>query len=105
MYFFLFRRLGGNNHFTIFLFSHDENLVHSCYKNILLCRRRGNMNWLKIRPRPQPQSKAQLYDGPYYICKDLMSGQDCTYPAVCTFAYNQEEIDVWTLERKGMLNR
>ena len=34
-----------------------------------------------------------------------MSGQDCTYPAVCTFAYNQEEIDVWTLERKGMLNR
>ncbi|XP_002126658.3 zinc finger CCCH domain-containing protein 7A isoform X2 [Ciona intestinalis] len=86
-------------------FRHDENIVHSCYKNIVLCRRRGNKDWLKIRPRPQPQSKAQLYDGPYYICKDLMAGQDCTYPAVCTFAYNQEEIDVWTLERKGMLNR
>jgi len=60
---------------------------------------------MKIRPRPQPQSKAQLYDGPYYICKDLMAGQDCTYPAVCTFAYNQEEIDVWTVEKKGMLDR
>ncbi|CAK8695466.1 unnamed protein product [Clavelina lepadiformis] len=86
-------------------FKHDEAVQHLCYKNILLCRRRGNVDWVKIRPRPQPQSKAQLYDGPYYICKDLMSGQDCTYPAVCTFAYNQEEIDVWTLERKGMLNR
>nr|CAB3267881.1 uncharacterized protein zf(c3h/c2h2)-1 [Phallusia mammillata] len=86
-------------------FKHDENVAHCCYKNILLCRHRGSLEWLKIRPRPQPQSKAQLYDGPYYICKDLMAGQDCTYPAVCTFAYNQEEIDVWTLERKGMLNR
>nr|XP_039256845.1 uncharacterized protein LOC120333481 isoform X1 [Styela clava] len=86
-------------------YRYDENLNHMCYKNILLCRRRDSVDWHKIRPRPQPQSKAQLYDGPYYICKDLLAGSDCTYPVVCTFAYNQEEIDVWTLERKQMLNR
>lgn len=86
-------------------YRYDESLSHMCYKNILLCRRRDSTDWHKIRPRPQPQSKAQLYDGPYYICKDLLAGSDCTYPVVCTFAYNQEEIDVWTLERKQMLNR
>lgn len=29
----------------------------------------------------------------------------CTFGENCTFAYNQLEIDVWTEERKGKLDR
>lgn len=32
-------------------------------------------------------------------------GKECLYPGHCTFAYCQEEIDVWTLERKGFISR
>ena len=32
-------------------------------------------------------------------------GEECRYPGHCTFAYCQEEIDVWTLERKGFISR
>lgn len=32
-------------------------------------------------------------------------GQECQYLGHCTFAYCQEEIDVWTLERKGFIYR
>lgn len=36
---------------------------------------------------------------------DMINKQDCKYGDSCTFAYHQEEIDVWTEERKGTLNR
>nr|XP_008526279.1 PREDICTED: zinc finger CCCH domain-containing protein 7B isoform X2 [Equus przewalskii]XP_023487007.1 zinc finger CCCH domain-containing protein 7B isoform X2 [Equus caballus] len=36
---------------------------------------------------------------------DMINKQDCKYGDNCTFAYHQEEIDVWTEERKGTLNR
>lgn len=36
---------------------------------------------------------------------DMLNKQDCKYADNCTFAYHQEEIDVWTEERKGTLNR
>lgn len=29
----------------------------------------------------------------------------CTFGENCTFAYNQLEIEVWTMERKGKLDR
>lgn len=32
-------------------------------------------------------------------------GEECSYPGHCTFAYCQEEIDVWTMERKGFISR
>lgn len=35
----------------------------------------------------------------------MLNKQDCKYGDNCTFAYHQEEIDVWTEERKGTLNR
>ncbi|CAI9616346.1 unnamed protein product, partial [Staurois parvus] len=57
--------------------------------------------WKRIRPRP---TKNQ-YAGQYYICKDVDQGMECTYLGNCTFAYCQEEIDVWTLERKGTFCR
>lgn len=36
---------------------------------------------------------------------EVAVGQECLYPGHCTFAYCQEEIDVWTLERKGFISR
>lgn len=36
---------------------------------------------------------------------EVAVGKECVYPGHCTFAYCQEEIDVWTLERKGFISR
>lgn len=36
---------------------------------------------------------------------EVAVGKECSYPGHCTFAYCQEEIDVWTLERKGFISR
>uniref|UniRef100_A0A671R9Z4 Zinc finger CCCH domain-containing protein 7A-like n=1 Tax=Sinocyclocheilus anshuiensis TaxID=1608454 RepID=A0A671R9Z4_9TELE len=76
---------------------------HKCKKDLLLGRTKHSElpTWKFIRPRP---TKNQ-YMGPYYICKDVAMGQECRYFGHCTFAYCQEEIDVWTLERKGFICR
>ncbi|XP_072532498.1 zinc finger CCCH domain-containing protein 7A isoform X2 [Salminus brasiliensis] len=80
---------------------HPED--HKCKKDLLLGRIKhsDNPTWKLIRPRP---TKNQ-YVGPYYICKDVVNGEECKYRGHCTFAYCQEEIDVWTLERKGFISR
>ncbi|XP_051569987.1 zinc finger CCCH domain-containing protein 7A-like isoform X2 [Myxocyprinus asiaticus] len=80
---------------------HPED--HKCKKDLLLGRLKHTelSTWKLIRPRP---TKNQ-YMGPYYICKDVAMGQECRYLGHCTFAYCQEEIDVWTLERKGFICR
>ncbi|KAK2097574.1 Zinc finger CCCH domain-containing protein 7A, partial [Saguinus oedipus] len=74
-----------------------ENSVggHSQIKNV------EDKSWKKIRPRPTKTN----YEGPYYICKDVAAEEECRYSGHCTFAYCQEEIDVWTLERKGAFSR
>ncbi|XP_077475382.1 zinc finger CCCH domain-containing protein 7A [Stigmatopora argus] len=76
---------------------------HKCKKDLLLCRQKCSPDklWRLIRPRPlNPQ-----YVGPYYMCRDVAAGQDCIKPGYCTFAYCQEEIDVWGLERIGLISR
>uniref|UniRef100_A0A672YY07 C3H1-type domain-containing protein n=1 Tax=Sphaeramia orbicularis TaxID=375764 RepID=A0A672YY07_9TELE len=80
---------------------HTED--HKCKKDALLGRfiHSPDKSWKLIRPRP---TKTQ-YVGPYYICKEVAVGKECLYPGHCTFAYCQEEIDVWTLERKGFISR
>ncbi|KAF5908028.1 zinc finger CCCH domain-containing protein 7A-like, partial [Clarias magur] len=76
---------------------------HKCKKDLLIGRIKHaeNQTWKLIRPRP---TKNQ-YMGLYYICKDVANREECKYPGHCTFAYCQEEIDVWTLERKGLISR
>lgn len=76
---------------------------HKCKKDVLLGRIKQSPDkmWKLIRPRP---TKTQ-YVGPYYICKEVAVGKECLYPGHCTFAYCQEEIDVWTMERKGFISR
>ncbi|KAM3914150.1 zinc finger CCCH domain-containing protein 7B isoform 5-T7 [Leptodactylus fuscus] len=84
-------------------FTHKEKFEHKCKKDILLARMKSSENkaWLKIRPRPMKVN----FTGPYQQCKDIQSRQDCKYGDNCTFAYYQEEIDVWNEERKGALHR
>uniref|UniRef100_A0ACB8FN96 Zinc finger CCCH domain-containing protein 7B n=1 Tax=Sphaerodactylus townsendi TaxID=933632 RepID=A0ACB8FN96_9SAUR len=84
-------------------YTYREGLEHKCKRDILLGRRRNSEDktWKRIRSRP---TKANFV-GSYYLCKDMLNKQDCKYGDNCTFAYHQEEIDVWTEERKGTLNR
>ncbi|KAM9305544.1 zinc finger CCCH domain-containing protein 7A [Gastrophryne carolinensis] len=78
-------------------------MEHKCKQDIFIGRIKNSADgmWKRIRPRP----KKNLYAGQYYICKDVAQGNECTYPEICTFAYCQEEIDVWLLERKGAFCR
>ncbi|KAG9477093.1 hypothetical protein GDO78_002474 [Eleutherodactylus coqui] len=84
-------------------YNYHPNLDHKCKKDIFIGRMKSSSDdmWKRIRPRPTKNH----YAGQYYICKDVAQGIECTYPGCCTFAYCQEEIDVWTLERKGMFCR
>ncbi|TSY41741.1 Hepatic leukemia factor [Bagarius yarrelli] len=78
-----------------------SGLSHCCKKDILLCRKKGEVSlpWRRVRPRP-PRSNFQ---GPYVLCKEVLEWKNCKYGEACTFAYCQEEIDVWTQERRGLL--
>ncbi|XP_053493232.1 zinc finger CCCH-type containing 7Ba isoform X3 [Ictalurus furcatus] len=80
-----------------------SDLSHGCKKDILLCRRKGGLNqpWRRVRPRPARSN----FQGPYVLCKEVLERQDCKYGEACTFAYCQEEIDVWMQERRGLLAR
>ncbi|XP_070309515.1 zinc finger CCCH domain-containing protein 7B isoform X2 [Odocoileus virginianus] len=84
-------------------YTYREGLEHKCKRDMLLGRLRSaeDQTWRRIRPRPTKTS----FVGSYYLCKDMINKQDCKYGDNCTFAYHQEEIDVWTEERKGTLNR
>ncbi|NXK69131.1 Z3H7B protein, partial [Sylvietta virens] len=84
-------------------YTYRESLEHKCKQDILLGRLKSSEDktWKRIRPRPTKTN----FVGSYYLCKDMLNKQDCKYGDNCTFAYHQEEIDVWTEERKGTLNR
>ncbi|KAM6905372.1 zinc finger CCCH domain-containing protein 7B-like [Xenentodon cancila] len=91
---------------SIYSFVHKPDLVHNCNQDILLCRRRGGFpsEWTRVRPRPTWMS----FSGPFVLCRELINSGDlgvCKFGEKCTFAYNQLEIDVWTEERKGTLDR
>ncbi|KAK2833770.1 hypothetical protein Q5P01_017659 [Channa striata] len=90
----------------IYTYVHKPDLVHNCKRDILLCRRKEDRpsEWTRVRQLPATTS----FKGPFVLCKELIRSGDlglCKYGEKCTFAYNQLEIDVWTEERKGTLNR
>nr|XP_015800844.2 zinc finger CCCH domain-containing protein 7B isoform X1 [Nothobranchius furzeri]XP_054606701.1 zinc finger CCCH domain-containing protein 7B isoform X1 [Nothobranchius furzeri] len=90
----------------IYSYVHKPDLVHNCKQDILLCRRKAGSpsEWTRVRPIPTNTS----FWGPFVLCRELINSGDlgvCKYGEKCTFAYNQLEIDVWTAERKGKLNR
>ncbi|KAL0992946.1 hypothetical protein UPYG_G00101340 [Umbra pygmaea] len=83
-------------------YQHHEHMNHRCQQDILLCmiKALGHPVWNRVRPRPK-----QNFNGVYMLCKEVLESRVCQYKEACTFAYCQEEVDVWTLERKGVLNR
>ncbi|XP_067282823.1 zinc finger CCCH-type containing 7Ba [Pseudorasbora parva] len=84
-------------------FEFRSDVDHSCKKDLLLCRRKGGANspWRRIRSRPTRNN----FQAAYVLCREVLETQVCKYGEACTFAYCQEEIDVWTQERRGLLVR
>ncbi|XP_031432761.1 zinc finger CCCH domain-containing protein 7B [Clupea harengus] len=82
---------------------YQPDQAHDCGQNLLLCRRKGaeDPSWKRLRPRPARRN----FMGAFVLCKDVQERQECKYGENCTFAYYQEEIDVWTQERRGTLIR
>ncbi|XP_077358339.1 zinc finger CCCH domain-containing protein 7A-like isoform X2 [Festucalex cinctus] len=90
----------------MYAFIHKPDLVHSCKRDILLCRRKAAFPsvWTRVR---QPPTWTSI-TGPFILCKHLPKSEEsglCKFGEKCNFAYNQLEIDVWTAERKGTLDR
>ncbi|XP_034394534.1 zinc finger CCCH-type containing 7Ba isoform X2 [Cyclopterus lumpus] len=90
----------------VYTFVHKPDLVHSCQRDILLCRLESGYpsEWTRVRRIPNWSS----FSGPFVLCRELLKSGDlglCKFGENCTFAYNQLEIDVWTEERKGRLDR
>ncbi|XP_075940873.1 zinc finger CCCH domain-containing protein 7B-like isoform X1 [Anarhichas minor] len=90
----------------IYTFVHKPDLVHSCKRDILLCRLKAGFpsEWTRVRQIPNWSS----FTAPFVLCRELLNSGDlglCKYGENCTFAYNQLEIDVWTEERRGTLDR
>lgn len=88
----------------IYTFIYKPTLVHSCEKDILLCREKDSvLPWTRVRARP-----AGTFTKPFELCKEILQSGDlglCKYGEDCTFAFNQLEIDVWTEERQGKFDR
>lgn len=57
-------------------------------------------HWLCL---PFTAREKQLSVSPAF--PDVAADDECRYSGHCTFAYCQEEIDVWTLERTGAFSR
>ncbi|KAJ3600190.1 hypothetical protein NHX12_031176 [Muraenolepis orangiensis] len=91
---------------SIYSYVHKPDVSHHCQQDILLCRRRKDPegSWTRVRPIPFTKPFA----GKFVLCKELLSSGEvglCKYEERCTFAFNQLEIDVWTEERRGALDR
>ncbi|KAJ8387584.1 hypothetical protein AAFF_G00152800 [Aldrovandia affinis] len=84
-------------------YQYQPEAAHRCKRDILLCRLKDgdDPTWKRVRPRPARNN----FLGAFVLCKEVQERQECKYGENCTFAYCQEEIDVWTQERKGALSR
>uniref|UniRef100_A0A8C8DAQ2 Zinc finger CCCH-type containing 7Bb n=1 Tax=Oryzias sinensis TaxID=183150 RepID=A0A8C8DAQ2_9TELE len=84
-------------------YKYQPEAAHRCKRDVLLCRLKNSEDptWKRIRPRPARNN----FLGAFVLCKEVQERQECQYGENCTFAYCQEEIDVWTQERKGALSR
>uniref|UniRef100_A0A8D3A233 Zinc finger CCCH-type containing 7B n=1 Tax=Scophthalmus maximus TaxID=52904 RepID=A0A8D3A233_SCOMX len=84
-------------------YKYQPEAAHRCKRDVLLCRLKSadDPTWKRIRPRPARNN----FLGAFVLCKEVQERQECQYGENCTFAYCQEEIDVWTQERKGALSR
>ncbi|XP_044310820.1 helicase with zinc finger domain 2 isoform X2 [Varanus komodoensis] len=80
-----------------------EQPPHCCPKELLLARCKGTQGklWRKVGRRPIFPNPAQ-----YDVCRYYVPGRGCTkHRNQCTFAWSQEEVIVWTYERKHNMGR
>ncbi|XP_013417543.1 helicase with zinc finger domain 2 isoform X2 [Lingula anatina] len=72
---------------------------HLCEENFLLMKlKQGNGPWLKIRPRPVNVH----FVGTYKLCRHFLQQKPCNVgEARCTFAHNDEEMELWAIDREG----
>ncbi|XP_007440213.2 helicase with zinc finger domain 2 [Python bivittatus] len=80
-----------------------KGVEHQCMMEILLARCKGKKGslWHKVDRRPSFPNPT-FYD----ICRYYVAGLGCLkHHNQCTFAWSQEEVIVWTFERKHNLNR
>ncbi|XP_042318316.1 helicase with zinc finger domain 2 [Sceloporus undulatus] len=80
-----------------------KEVEHHCMMEILLARCKGEPTklWRKVGRRPNFPSPAH-----YDICRHYVPGLGCTkHRNLCTFAWSQEEVIVWTFERKNNMER
>ncbi|XP_039541325.1 zinc finger CCCH domain-containing protein 7B isoform X1 [Pimephales promelas] len=84
-------------------YHYQPDAAHRCKRDVLLCHLKSSDDptWKRVRPRPARNN----FLGAFVLCKEVQERQECQYGENCTFAYCQEEIDVWTQERKGALSR
>ncbi|XP_037112459.1 zinc finger CCCH domain-containing protein 7B-like isoform X2 [Syngnathus acus] len=87
-------------------FTYKPEPGHNCKRDILLCRRKTALpsEWTRVRQPPT----WTFITGPFLLCKHHPKYGDlgiCKFGEKCNYAYNQLEIDVWTQERKGTLDR
>ncbi|CAB1338240.1 unnamed protein product, partial [Coregonus sp. 'balchen'] len=84
-------------------YQYQPEAAHRCKRDVLLSRFKNTEDptWKRVRPRPTRNN----FLGAFVLCKEVQERQECQYGENCTFAYCQEEIDVWTQERKGALSR
>ncbi|XP_070600520.1 3'-5' exoribonuclease HELZ2 [Erythrolamprus reginae] len=75
-----------------------KEVDHRCMMEILLARCKGTKGsrWRKVNRRPSFPKPAL-----YYVCWYYVAGSGCTkHRNSCTFAWSQEEVIVWTFQRK-----
>ena len=80
------------------------NTPHVCSKTVLIINKRSppGLNWIKIRTRPPAKSN---HYGTYKICAQYSQDQPCKVREEnCTFAHNQAEIKLWSMDKEGIFN-
>ncbi|KAK3091336.1 hypothetical protein FSP39_019040 [Pinctada imbricata] len=79
--------------------------THNCNKDILLVKlniNRPGINWMKIRPRPD--TKMTLFGG-FKLCVHFVQGHPCKVGEErCTFAHNNAELELWSMDREGLFD-
>ncbi|CDQ80653.1 unnamed protein product [Oncorhynchus mykiss] len=76
----------------------------TCTRRKRLTAVRGTCCCLASRTKKTPRHQNNFL-GAFVFCKEVQERQECQYGENCTFAYCQEEIYLWTQERKGALRR
>lgn len=77
-----------------------DTASHLCTRDTLIVRKRGaqNVNWIKIRPRPDVKG----HFGGYKLCTQFTQNKPCKVSEEkCTFPHTTAELMVWSKDREA----